>query len=126
MNGTTHSNTTAWLLSFAVFFGLGSIVLGTVWPGNVPAQPIRFNHAVHVSNGLTCEDCHVGAMTREKATLPQLDTCLTCHSEAVTTKPEIAKKTSTPRNPLGRNFSGRWLAITARTATALSPSTSAR
>lgn len=54
MNGTTHSKTTTWLLSFAVFFGLGTIVLGPVWPENVPAQPIRFNHAIHVSNGLTC------------------------------------------------------------------------
>lgn len=91
MNGTTHSKTTTWLLSFAVFFGLGTIVLGPVWPENVPAQPIRFNHAIHVSNGLTCEDCHAGALTREKATLPQLDTCLTCHREAVTTKPEEEK-----------------------------------
>jgi len=91
MNGTVPSKSASWLLGFGVFFGLGSVLFGTVWSGKAPTQPILFNHAIHVSSGLTCEDCHAGALTKEKATLPGLDICLGCHQEAVTPKPEEEK-----------------------------------
>lgn len=81
----------SWLAGFVVFFALGSLLLGRVLPGHSSAQPIRFNHAVHVSNGLGCEDCHAGARQGEKATLPGIDTCMGCHQEAVGSSAEEEK-----------------------------------
>jgi hypothetical protein len=80
-----------WLLGFGVTTGLGFVLFGAIWPASGPLQPIRFNHALHVSNGLTCDDCHAGARTHERATLPVLDTCLTCHREPLTKSPEEEK-----------------------------------
>lgn len=79
------------LLGFAVFFGLGFLVFGRVFLAANREQPIRFNHAIHVSNGMNCEDCHTGARTAEKATIPGIDTCMGCHAEALTKNPEEQK-----------------------------------
>jgi hypothetical protein len=49
-----------------------------------PKQPIAFNHAKHVSNGVACTDCHAGVQTQAKATLPSVDVCMTCHQVALT------------------------------------------
>lgn len=81
----------SWLVGFAVFFAVGYVLLGRVLPGNPSSQPIRFNHTLHVSNGLACDDCHAGARQAEKATLPGLETCLGCHQEALGSSPEEAK-----------------------------------
>ena len=45
--------------------------------------------------------------------------------EAVITYPEITKKISTPRNPLGSRSELKWLISTAKIANPLSPSISA-
>jgi hypothetical protein len=79
-----------WLLGF-VTTGLGFLLLGAVWPTSGPSQPIRYNHALHVANGLACEDCHAGVRTGEKASLPSLDTCLMCHREPLTKSAEEEK-----------------------------------
>lgn len=81
----------SWWLTFGAFFSLGSFMFAALLSDSVPVQPIRYNHAIHISNGLGCEDCHVGARRNEKATLPGLDTCMQCHSEAVGQSPEEAK-----------------------------------
>ncbi len=81
----------SWLAGFGLFFGLGFLLFGTVFSSNSPQQPIRYNHAIHVANGLACEDCHVGARTSERATLPGLDTCLGCHREPLTKSTEEEK-----------------------------------
>ncbi len=49
-----------------------------------PAQPIAFNHALHLSldlegRKLRCTDCHAGAERAEHAGLPALRDCLRCH-----------------------------------------------
>lgn len=85
------SEKASWLLGFALFFGLGWFLFGRVWPGDSPSQPLRYNHAVHIANGMTCVDCHAGARDQVRATLPGLDTCLLCHQEAVTENPEEEK-----------------------------------
>lgn len=79
------------VLGFAVFFGLGVLVLGRVFSAANREQPIRFNHAIHVTGGMACEDCHSGARTAEKATIPGIDTCMGCHAEALTKNPEEEK-----------------------------------
>ncbi len=76
---------------FAAFFGLGLFFFGKVLSGNPANQPIRFNHAVHVTNGMACEDCHVGARAAERATIPGIDICMGCHAEALTKSPEEEK-----------------------------------
>lgn len=54
-------------------------------------QPIAFNHAKHVANGIACTDCHTGVETQARATLPELDTCMNCHQAALTDSREEAR-----------------------------------
>jgi len=74
---------------------LGLLVGGVVFPrvaaSRAGAQPIAFNHAKHVSSGIDCADCHTGAQSSAHATLPDLETCMTCHAEALGNSPEEAK-----------------------------------
>jgi hypothetical protein len=76
------------LIAFALFFLLGSLIFF----GN-PAitQPIAFNHAKHLETGLQCTDCHSGAKSQARATLPPLSACLVCHETALTKSAEEAK-----------------------------------
>ncbi len=82
----------AFLAGFVTFFLLGSATyLGMSSVRPTPRQPIAFNHAKHMANGLNCSDCHSGVQTQAKATLPVLDTCMGCHQAALTTSPEEEK-----------------------------------
>jgi hypothetical protein len=76
---------------FGVFFFLGTILFRNSNPGGSPAQPIDFNHAKHVDNGMTCADCHAGAESQARATLPTLATCMSCHEAALTQSAEEEK-----------------------------------
>lgn len=80
-----------WLAGFGLFLGLGTLLFGWGLSGKSSSQPIRYNHAVHIANGLNCEDCHAGARAQEHATLPTLESCLTCHQEALTQSAEEEK-----------------------------------
>ncbi len=82
----------AGLAGFVTFFLLGSatyVGVSSVRP--MARQPIAFNHAKHMENGLNCSDCHSGVQTQAKATLPTLDTCVGCHQTALTTSREEEK-----------------------------------
>ena len=68
--------------TFAFFFGR---------PGPGAAQPIAFDHAKHVENGMACTDCHTGVQNQAQATLPTLANCLTCHEAALTKSAEEEK-----------------------------------
>lgn len=82
----------AGLAGFATFFVLGSVTyLGMPSRGDTHPQPIAFNHAKHVENGVSCADCHAGVETQAKATLPELDVCMGCHQTAMGSSPEEAK-----------------------------------
>ncbi len=82
----------AGLAGFVAFFLLGSATYVSVSSVAPPSrQPIAFNHARHMENGLNCTDCHSGVRTQAKATLPTLDTCLGCHQTALTAGPEEEK-----------------------------------
>jgi hypothetical protein len=78
-----------WAAGFFAVFLAGSLVFGT--GGGAGPQPIAFNHALHVANGIGCTDCHQGAQQGERATLPTLSTCLTCHETELTPSREEAK-----------------------------------
>ncbi len=75
---------------FILFFALGGTAFVELHRGNI-RQPIAFNHAKHIENGVSCTDCHAGVETQAKATLPALDVCLNCHQTALSSSPEEAK-----------------------------------
>jgi hypothetical protein len=54
-------------------------------PGFERIQPIQFPHITHTQTvGLECDFCHTTARTSRQATIPNLETCLGCHSTPVT------------------------------------------
>ena len=72
---------------FVLFFVLGAGGFVGL-QHTAPKQPIAFNHAKHVSNGVACADCHAGVQTQAKATLPSVDVCIGCHQVALTNSAE--------------------------------------
>ncbi len=78
------------LTGFAAFVAVGTLFFGhdRVRPGT---QPIAFNHSKHLSSGMSCTDCHKGAQSEVKATLPTLATCLACHEAPLTESAEEKK-----------------------------------
>ncbi len=69
----------------SVVFGAG-FTLYAAWPSRVrvgyqPKQPIAFSHQVHAGQmEISCRYCHVGVDSGARATVPNLDTCMNCHS----------------------------------------------
>ncbi|MBI2982124.1 MAG: cytochrome c3 family protein [Deltaproteobacteria bacterium] len=56
------------------------------------AQPISFNHKIHVTElKLECNHCHAGVETGVFATLPSVEICMGCHVAPLSEKPEEAK-----------------------------------
>ena len=46
------------------------------------AQPLAFNHKVHIENAsLTCKDCHLNVEKMAVATIPMMEVCQTCHND---------------------------------------------
>lgn len=54
-------------------------------------QPIAFSHAVHATNGIQCQFCHVGVTQSPVAGIPSVEKCMGCHEHIATTSPEIVK-----------------------------------
>ncbi len=82
----------AGMVGFVTFFALGSVTyLGFPFPRRSARQPIAFNHARHIQNGLSCTDCHSGVETQAHATLPAVDVCMGCHQVALTSNLEEEK-----------------------------------
>lgn len=63
-----------------VIFSL-MIVFGNVW-GKVK-QPIAFNHKIHAENDLECLDCHSYFQEHASSGKPSIETCSSCHEEAM-------------------------------------------
>jgi len=71
----------------------------TLWSLLVPAipaetveQPIAYNHYKHTQElELECVMCHVGVEESIRATIPDMEICIGCHSEPVTESPEEEK-----------------------------------
>ncbi len=77
-------------VGFGVCFVLGNFAFTTFRPART-SQPIAFNHAKHIANGVGCTDCHAGADQQARAGLPTVETCRSCHESALTESPEEAK-----------------------------------
>jgi len=72
------------------------VVVGYFWQQNrkTPEQPINFSHQIHVSKvGLACTHCHTTVEKSMAAGIPSVETCMNCHSQVATDKPEIQKLT---------------------------------
>ncbi|MFQ6082698.1 MAG: cytochrome c3 family protein [Candidatus Aminicenantia bacterium] len=55
-------------------------------------QPILFNHKKHTQDvGLECSDCHLYYKKYAFSGKPTVETCLSCHEEAITQSPEEEK-----------------------------------
>ncbi|MBI3667560.1 MAG: cytochrome c3 family protein [Acidobacteria bacterium] len=79
------------LAGFGLFSLLGSVFFLGHNSGVPVAQPIAFNHAKHISSGMGCTDCHTGAQSQARATLPALAACLACHESPLTESAEEQK-----------------------------------
>lgn len=80
-----------WLRGFGSFLLLGAAVYVVHPPDASHLQPIAFNHAKHIQNGLACMDCHTGVETQAHAALPELATCMNCHQTALSKSAEEGK-----------------------------------
>jgi hypothetical protein len=54
-------------------------------------QPIAYSHKIHIEHGLQCLDCHSGADTGARATVPSVSKCMLCHAKIATGNPEVKK-----------------------------------
>jgi hypothetical protein len=54
-------------------------------------QPIAYSHKIHIEHGLQCLDCHSGADTGARATIPSVSKCMLCHAKIATGNPEVKK-----------------------------------
>ncbi len=60
-------------------------------PREVAPQPIPFSHELHVSKGISCKGCHLGADSSERAGFPALQKCMLCHSSIKAKSASIQK-----------------------------------
>ncbi|MEW6455492.1 MAG: cytochrome c3 family protein [Acidobacteriota bacterium] len=65
-------------------------------------QPINFNHSIHISQGMGCEDCHQYVKKEEFAGIPNIETCESCHSDSLSESSEEKKLIDSikGRNPI--------------------------
>jgi uncharacterized paraquat-inducible protein A len=97
-------------LTIAVLFGCAmgaqaqAAGAGTKSPASeptatAPAQPIPFNHKLHIQTAkMTCNDCHEPRGEGATLALPQAATCMKCHISIATDKPEIKRLAEAAKN----------------------------
>lgn len=60
--------------------------------GYAPEQPIPFDHSLHVgTHKMQCQYCHNQVERTKHANIPALSTCMNCHLQVATDKPNIQK-----------------------------------
>lgn len=60
--------------------------------GYSPEQPIPFDHSLHVgTHNIQCQYCHNQVERTKHANIPSLQTCMNCHLQVATDKPNIQK-----------------------------------
>lgn len=61
---------------------------GVAWMRRVE-QPLAFDHRLHIEEiGLDCLDCHRGAESAVRATIPNVSECGDCHDVALSESPD--------------------------------------
>jgi hypothetical protein len=85
------------ILIVAIFV-TGFFLLRASGKPEAPAQPIEFDHWQHVAKKdgpeLDCSFCHAHAEQSPHATIPNIDTCMICHTSEKTESPEVQKLTA--------------------------------
>ena len=83
---------TALLLVFpAIASGQGYQGIEEQLPRAVKPQPIPFSHRLHMTAGISCNDCHRDAEKRERAGLPDSEHCMLCHQTIKTDAPGVSR-----------------------------------
>jgi hypothetical protein len=60
--------------------------------GYAPSQPIAYSHKLHAGElKIDCQFCHSNVSRGKHAGIPPMETCLGCHKQVATDKPEIQK-----------------------------------
>ncbi len=54
-----------------------------------PVQPFPFSHQLHLEKELVCTDCHESVERGPVASIPNVNTCMICHSQIATDRPLI-------------------------------------
>ena len=75
-------------VGFLLLFSATGLLSTRSSPSNPGRQPIAFNHSKPVANGMECVDCHVGARDQQRAGIPSITHCVTCHESALTESDE--------------------------------------
>ncbi|MBN2012503.1 cytochrome c3 family protein [candidate division KSB1 bacterium] len=75
------------------------IIVGLGWAWHTyreaPDQPIAYSHNKHINFvGLECTHCHAYADRALMPGIPPLQTCMECHENVATDRPEIIKLTA--------------------------------
>lgn len=65
-------------------------------PRVLDAQPIPFDHKLHASHRIRCQDCHPGARSGERAGLPDRDRCMVCHQTIAVDQAAVQRLASLP------------------------------
>lgn len=66
-------------------------------PRVVDAQPVPFDHRLHMEHRMACLDCHPGAREKERAGLPQREQCMLCHRTIAADRPGVRQLASLPQ-----------------------------
>ncbi len=62
--------------------------------GYAPTQPIPFSHKLHAGDKqIPCQYCHSSARRSSSAGIPSTNTCMGCHRNVVSDRPNIQKIT---------------------------------
>ncbi len=61
--------------------------------GYAPQQPIEYSHKIHAGQlGLDCQYCHSNVSKSKQANVPPTQTCMNCHGQIDSQKPEEIQK----------------------------------
>lgn len=80
--------------AIVVLGGIGGFACGRflLRPSPNVAQPIAFNHQLHTGElEMTCDVCHRFYSSSKHSGLPSLASCMECHDQPLTEKPEEQK-----------------------------------
>ncbi|MCC7499996.1 MAG: PQQ-binding-like beta-propeller repeat protein [Bryobacterales bacterium] len=59
-------------------------------PQSVAPQPVPFSHRVHATAArLSCTDCHIAALSGDRAGMPSTTRCMACHRAIAASSPSI-------------------------------------
>jgi len=61
--------------------------------GYQPTQPIAYSHKIHAGKlGIDCQYCHSQVFESKQANIPATQTCMNCHSQIDSKRPDQIKK----------------------------------